>query len=76
MLKFKDNGESYSYGLGVERFSSPLETAIGHSGIAYGFTTLLAYLPNQNTTIVVLLNDQGVDIKSIARTGLEVISNE
>ncbi|MGF2014146.1 MULTISPECIES: serine hydrolase domain-containing protein [unclassified Nostoc] len=76
MLKFKDNGKSYSYGLGVERFSSPLETAIGHSGIAYGFTTLLAYLPNQNTTIVVLLNAQGVDIKSIARTGLEVVSNK
>ncbi|MCW5315060.1 serine hydrolase [Nostoc sp. KVJ3] len=76
MLKFKDNGESYSYGLGVERFSSPLETAIGHSGIAYGFTTLLAYLPNQNTTIIVLLNAQNVDIKSIARTGLEVVSNK
>ncbi|MEH2438958.1 serine hydrolase domain-containing protein [Nostoc sp.] len=76
MLKFKDNGESYSYGLGVERFSSPMEKAIGHSGIAYGFTTLLAYLPNQNTTIIVLLNAQGVDIKSVARTGIEVVENK
>ncbi|MHC5731422.1 MAG: serine hydrolase, partial [Nostoc sp.] len=39
MLKFKDNGEGYSYGLGVERFSSPLAKAIGHSGTAYGFVT-------------------------------------
>lgn len=76
MLKFRDHGESYSYGLGVERFSSPLETAIGHSGTAYGFITLLAYLPNQNTTIIVLINDQDVDIKSIARTGLEVVSKK
>ncbi|MEH2265457.1 serine hydrolase domain-containing protein [Nostoc sp.] len=76
MLKFKDNGASYSYGLGVERFSSPLEKAIGHSGIAYGFATLLAYLPNQNTTIIVLLNNQNVDLKSVARTGLEVVENK
>ncbi|MEH2065002.1 MAG: serine hydrolase domain-containing protein [Nostoc sp.] len=76
MLKFKDNGEGYSYGLGVERFSSPLAKAIGHSGIAYGFTTLLAYLPNQNTTIIVLLNNQDVDIKSVARTGLDVVENK
>ncbi|MEH1838214.1 MAG: serine hydrolase domain-containing protein [Nostoc sp.] len=75
MLKFKDNGEGYSYGLGVERYSSPLAKAIGHSGIAYGFATLLAYLPNQNTTIIVLLNNQNVDIKSVARTGLEVVEN-
>nr|WP_322652186.1 serine hydrolase domain-containing protein [Nostoc sp. CmiVER01] len=76
MLKFKDNGEGYSYGLGVERFSSPLAKAIGHSGIAYGFATLLAYLPNENTTIVVLLNNQNVDIKSVARIGLEVVENK
>ena len=75
MLKFKDNGEGYSYGLGVERFSSPLAKAIGHSGIAYGFTTLLAYLPNQDTTIIVLLNNQDVDIKSVARTGLDIVEN-
>ncbi|WP_375477173.1 serine hydrolase domain-containing protein [uncultured Nostoc sp.] len=76
MLKFKDNSADYSYGLGVERFSSPLAKAIGHSGIAYGFATLLAYLPNEKTTIVVLLNNQNVDIKSVARTGLEVVENK
>ncbi|MEH2210591.1 serine hydrolase domain-containing protein [Nostoc sp.] len=75
MLKFKDNGAGYSYGLGVERFSSPLAKAIGHSGIAYGFATLLAYLPSENTTIVVLLNNQNVDLKSVARTGIEVVEN-
>ncbi|WP_341530587.1 serine hydrolase domain-containing protein [Nostoc sp. UHCC 0302] len=72
MLKFTNNGEGYSYGLGVERFASPLAKSFGHSGIAYGFTTLLTYLPNQDTIIVVLLNAQNADIKSIAIAGLEV----
>ncbi len=72
LLTFTDN-EGYGYGLGVERFPTPFGASFGHTGTAYGFVTLMAYLPNKDTTVIVLLNDQDVDIKAIAMKAVELV---
>ncbi len=74
LLTFTDN-EGYGYGLGVERFPTPFGESFGHTGTAYGFVTLMAYLPNKDTTVIVLLNDQDVDIKSIMKKAVELVNS-
>ncbi|MBW4513508.1 MAG: beta-lactamase family protein [Scytonematopsis contorta HA4267-MV1] len=71
MLKFPDR--DYAYGLGVERIKTPFGMALGHSGIAYGFRTQMLYFPNQKSSVVVLVNDQGVDAKAITMKALSVV---
>ncbi len=74
LLTFTDN-EGYGYGLGVERFPTPFGESFGHTGAAYGFVTLMAYLPNKDTTVIVLLNNQGVDIKEITMKAVELVNS-
>ncbi len=74
MLTFTKK-EGYGYGLGVERFSTPFGKSFGHSGVAYGFITLMAYIPGKDTTIIVLFNTQSSNlqvIKAIANLALEI----
>ncbi len=75
MLTFKNKAVSYSYGLGVERFPTPYGNSFGHTGTAYGFVTLMAYLPSKDTTIIVLLNNQDSDVQSLAIRALELVNN-
>lgn len=75
MLTFKNDNVSYGYGLGVERFPTPYGNSYGHTGTAYGFVTLMAYLPSKDTTIVVLLNNQDSDIQALAIKALEVVNS-
>ncbi len=71
MFTFVD-GTNKEYGLGIERFKTPFGNALGHSGSAYGFVSIMLYLPSKDTTVVVLANKQGVDPKAIAMKGLQV----
>lgn len=73
MLTFSNDSNSYGYGLGVERFPTPYGKSFGHSGTAYGFVTLMAYIPSEDTTAIVLLNNQDVDIRAITMKALEVV---
>ncbi len=73
-LTFTDN-EGYGYGLGVERFPTPFGESFGHTGTAYGFVTLMAYIPSKDTTVIVLLNDQDVDIKQITMKAVELVNS-
>ncbi|MCV3214839.1 beta-lactamase family protein [Plectonema radiosum NIES-515] len=73
-LTFTDN-EGYGYGLGVERFPTPFGESFGHTGTAYGFVTLMAYLLRKDTTVIVLFNDQDVDIKGIAMKAVELVNS-
>jgi D-alanyl-D-alanine carboxypeptidase len=73
MLTFKNNDVSYSYGLGVERLPTPYGNAFGHTGTAYGFVTLMAYLPSKDTTIVLLLNNQDTNVKALAIKAMELV---
>ncbi|MFH7028300.1 MAG: serine hydrolase domain-containing protein [Heteroscytonema crispum UTEX LB 1556] len=75
MLKFSSEGDRYGYGLGVERFPTPYGISFGHSGTAYGFVTLMAYLASKDTTVVVLLNNQNSNIKAIAMKALKIVNS-
>lgn len=46
-----------NYGLGLDRGASPWGAIIGHSGLGAGYATNMRYLPNVDTTIIVLCND-------------------
>jgi D-alanyl-D-alanine carboxypeptidase len=74
MLTFKRNNVSYSYGLGVERLPTPYGNSYGHTGTAYGFVTLMAYLPSKQTTIVLLLNNQDSDAKKLANKAIGIVN--
>ncbi len=50
MLQFSSAGK---YGLGVEKVG---DHAWGHNGLIFGFTSRLAYVPETDTVIVVLVN--------------------
>ncbi|MBR8839409.1 MAG: beta-lactamase family protein [Stigonema ocellatum SAG 48.90 = DSM 106950] len=76
MLTFKNNSVSYGYGLGVERLPTTSGNSLGHTGTAYGFVTLMAYLPSKDITIVVLLNNQDSDIKSLAMKAIDVVNSQ
>lgn len=74
MLTFKKNNVSYSYGLGVERLPTPYGNSYGHTGTAYGFVTLMAYLPSKQSTVVVLLNNQDTDVKGLANKAIGIVN--
>ncbi|MDF5729458.1 MAG: serine hydrolase [Rhizonema sp. PD38] len=76
MLTFKNNSVSYSYGLGVERFPTPYGNAFGHTGTAYGFLTIMEYVPSKDTTVIVLMNNQDNDVKAIAMKALDVVNTQ
>ncbi len=72
MLTYVDSGNGNKYGLGVEQFATPYGTALGHSGKAYGIGSLMLYLPSQDTTVVVMMNNQERDPERLAFKELEV----
>ena len=76
MLTFKNNSVSYNYGLGVERFPTPYGNAFGHTGTAYGFLTIMEYVPSKDTTVIVLLNNQDNDVKAIAMKALNLVNTQ
>lgn len=51
-----NNGESISYGFGVELGNYNGTSYIGHSGAWLGFESYYLYVPEKNLSIVVLLN--------------------
>ena len=58
-VEFREISNISAYGLGVQlypkRFSSG-ERAIGHGGGNIGTTTYMVYLPEHNTSVVVMIN--------------------
>jgi D-alanyl-D-alanine carboxypeptidase len=59
MLDFGDQPVAYfsGYGLGIGKYDSPNLNAWGHGGQTAGFETLWAYLPDYETTVIMLTND-------------------
>ena len=47
------------YGLGVEKVG---DHALGHNGTLFGYTSLLAYVPETDTVVVVLVNSDEATI--------------
>lgn len=56
MLNSTSAEQDNSYGLGIGHFQTRFGKAIGHSGWAYGFVSLMLYLPDKDITAVVLVN--------------------
>ncbi len=50
------------YGLGSQLIEVPGASGIGHTGMLNTYTTLLAYLPEQNVTVALLVNRTEVDL--------------
>lgn len=73
MLAFKNPKINSEYGLGIEHFQTPCGDAFGHTGSAYGFVSIMLYIPSRDTTEVVLVNRQGIDPKAIAFEGLKAV---
>ena len=55
------------YGLGFYVWNIRGEAVIGHTGQINGFTSMLAYLPREDVTIVVLANNDGFDAQTFGR---------
>ncbi|MFB7881706.1 serine hydrolase domain-containing protein [Brevundimonas diminuta] len=55
------------YGLGFYVWNIRGEAVIGHTGQINGFTSMLAYLPREDATIVVLANNDGFDAQTFGR---------
>ena len=69
MLQFSSAGK---YGLGVEKVG---DHAWGHRGSIFGFTSSLAYVPETDTVVVVLVNSDEAtpsEIQRIKDTAVEV----
>lgn len=55
------------YGFGTYVWNVRGETMIGHSGQINGFASVLAYIPAQDITVVVLANDDRFDAQTMGR---------
>lgn len=55
------------YGLGLYQWTVRGAPMIGHTGQIDGFASMLAYLPDQDVTIVVLANDDDFDAQTLGR---------
>ena len=64
-LPGKEPINPYGFGMYVWRVRG--ETMIGHTGQIDGFTSILAYLPKQDITIVALGNNDNFDAQSFGR---------
>jgi D-alanyl-D-alanine carboxypeptidase len=62
MLKVRENDYSLPYGLGVQRIEVPGAVGHGHTGMLKTYTSLLLHLPDQNVTLVLLVNRTHVDL--------------
>jgi CubicO group peptidase (beta-lactamase class C family) len=57
MLDVRDTGDGFDYGLGVIGFELRSRKLLGHDGEIPGFRSTMAYLPGEDVTVVVLVND-------------------
>jgi len=53
---------SHDYGLGLQRIQVPGAIGYGHTGLLNAYTTLLVYLPAEDTTLALLVNRSEVDL--------------
>ncbi|MCL1633614.1 beta-lactamase family protein [Luteimonas sp. SX5] len=58
---------SERYGLGMYLWTVRGQPMVGHTGQINGFSSILAYLPEQDITIVALANDDHFDAKTMGR---------
>jgi CubicO group peptidase (beta-lactamase class C family) len=58
---------AYRYGLGLYLWTVRGAPMIGHTGQIDGFASMVAYLPDQDVTIVVLANDDEFDAQTLGR---------
>lgn len=58
---------AYRYGLGLYLWTVRGEPMIGHTGQIDGFTSMVAYLPSRDVTLVVLANDDAFDAQTLGR---------
>lgn len=59
--------DSERYGLGMYLWTVRGRPMVGHTGQINGFASILAYLPEQDITIVALANDDSFDARTIGR---------
>ncbi len=57
----------HRYGLGLYLWQVRGASMIGHTGQIDGFASMVAYLPDQDVTIVVLANDDEFDAQTLGR---------
>lgn len=58
---------THPYGLGMYIWQVRGNEMVGHTGQIDGFASALAYLPEQDITVVVLANDDNFDARTMAR---------
>ena len=60
-------GGPYRYGLGLYLWRVRGVPMVGHTGQIDGFASMVAYLPDQDVTLVVLANDDEFDAQTLGR---------
>ncbi|MCB0644616.1 MAG: beta-lactamase family protein [Phaeodactylibacter sp.] len=55
----------YQNGYGIQRMTSDYGTAVGHTGAINGFFTVAEYFPEQDATIVILVNCASYDLEPV-----------
>ncbi|MBQ1542158.1 MAG: beta-lactamase family protein [Caulobacteraceae bacterium] len=58
---------AYGYGFGLFLWHVRGEPMVGHTGQIDGFASMVAYLPRQDVTVVVLANDDEFDAQTLGR---------
>jgi D-alanyl-D-alanine carboxypeptidase len=74
LLDFADTGEGDSYSLGLTRLETPWGDAWGHSGGVVGFASVGAYLPELDTTVIVLSTSPNFDPTDLALDAVELLA--
>lgn len=75
MIDVRDTGDGFDYGLGVGRIESASgsKKMLGHGGGIDGFQSTMWYVPSEDVTIVVLVNDDTSRVENIFDSMLDTV---
>jgi D-alanyl-D-alanine carboxypeptidase len=75
MIDVRDTGDGFDYGLGVGGTESASGSGkmLGHDGAIDGFQSVMWYLPSEDVTVVVLVNDDTTRIWNISDNMLDTV---
>jgi D-alanyl-D-alanine carboxypeptidase len=75
MIDVRDTGDGFDYGLGVAgtESASGSRKMLGHEGAIDGFQSVMWYLPSEDITVVVLVNDDTTRIWNISDNMLDTV---
>jgi D-alanyl-D-alanine carboxypeptidase len=74
LLRFQSDDESRGYSLGLSEWDTPAGIAWGHAGGVLGFLSIGAYIPDTETTIIVLSASEHVAPDEVALAALELLA--